>query len=250
MSAPQSSGWQRYGVVDRVVDDERDAVGVPRSRTRPRSRRRRPSGCRSSRRRTRGCSGGSPSPRVEVVGVVDEGDLPAELRERVVQEVVRAAVERRRRDDVAAVLGQVQQRDRLRGLPARGRECADAAVERGHPLLEHRLGRVHDPRVDDAELREAEQRRRVVGVAEDVARRLVDRNGPGAGGRVGQPLRRGPAGSRIPSLGHVDLLTTAPYCGRRTVSPRIPTGQVGFTIRPVGSGSPNQELASLGARGG
>ena len=49
-----------------------------------------------------------------------------------------------------------------RGLPARGRERADAALERGHALLEHGLGRVHDPRVDDPELFEAEERRRVL----------------------------------------------------------------------------------------
>ena len=56
-------------------------------------------------------------PGGEVVGVVDERDLDAELRERVVQLVVGAAVERRARDDVAAVLGEVQQRDRLAACP-------------------------------------------------------------------------------------------------------------------------------------
>ena len=45
---------------------------------------------------------------VEVVGVVDEGDLDAQLGQRVVEQVVGAAVERRRRHDVVAGLGQVQ----------------------------------------------------------------------------------------------------------------------------------------------
>ena len=124
-------------------------------------------------------------PRVEVVGVVDERDLDAHLRERVVQLVVRAAVERRARHDVPAVLGEVEQRDRLRGLAARRRQRADATLERGDPLLEHRLGRVHDPGVDVAELGEAEQVGGVLGVAEDERGRLVDRHRPCAGGGVG-----------------------------------------------------------------
>ena len=150
MSAPHLSGWHRYGDVDRVVDDERhvvrvrdvgdafevedvvlrvaDALGVERHGVRLHGR----------------------GPRVEVVGVVDEGDLPAELRQRVVEKVVRAAVERRRRDDVVAGLPEVQQRDRLGGLTARRRERTDAALERGEAIFEHGLGRVHDPRVDEA----------------------------------------------------------------------------------------------------
>ncbi len=41
------------------------------------------------------------APRVEVAGI-DEGRLDAEARQRVVEQVVRAAVERARRDDVVA----------------------------------------------------------------------------------------------------------------------------------------------------
>ena len=53
---------------------------------------------------------------VEVVGVVDEGDLDPQLRQRVVQEVVAAAVQRRRGDDVVTGLGEIhdgQRRSRL-----------------------------------------------------------------------------------------------------------------------------------------
>ena len=124
-------------------------------------------------------------PGVEVVGVVDEADLDAQLRERVVQLVVGAAVERRARHDVPAVLGEVEQRDRLGGLAARRGERADATLERGDAVLEHGLGRVHDPRVDVAELGEPEEVRGVLGVAEDERRRLVDRHRPRARGRVG-----------------------------------------------------------------
>ena len=107
---------------------------------------------------------------------------------------------------MTAVLGQVEQPDRLRRLAARECERADAAVESGHPLLEDRLGRVHDAGVDVAELGEPEQRRRMRGVPEDVARRLVDRHGPGPGRRVGHGSGVDLSGLETP-VGHVrDLL--------------------------------------------
>ena len=55
--------------------------------------------------------GGGPDgrpPGVEVVRIINEGGLYAELGQGVVKEVVGAAVEGGRRDDVAAVLRQVQ----------------------------------------------------------------------------------------------------------------------------------------------
>jgi hypothetical protein len=169
---------------DGVVDDERDLVLV-RDRTDPLEVEH--VALRVADRLAVEGAGLGPdgrAPSVEVVGIGDERDLDAELGERVVEEVVGAAVERRRRDDVSAVLGQVEQRDRLGRHPARRRESADATVEGGHPLFEHRLGRVHDAGVDHAELFEPEERRGVRGVAEHVARRLVDRHRAGPGRRV------------------------------------------------------------------
>ena len=192
MSAPHSSGRIRYGRRHRVVDHERDAVGVRDAgnpldvehvvlrvrhdlaveHLRVRLDRRLPLG--------------------EVVRVVDEGDLDAELGHRVVEQVVRAAVERRRGDDVVTGFAQRHQRQRLGGLtrgdgeragqPDRGDaatlECVDTGFER-------RLRRVHDAGVDVADLGQPEQVRRVLGVAELVRRRLVDRHRPGTGRRVG-----------------------------------------------------------------
>ena len=59
------------------------------------------------------------------------------------------------------------------------------AFEGGDARLHDHLGRVHDARVDVADLGQREQVGRVLGVAELVRGRLVDRHGPGAGGRVG-----------------------------------------------------------------
>ena len=52
----------------------------------------------------------------------------------------------------------------LGGLAGRDEQRAGAALERGDALLDDGLRRVHDARVDVAELREREQVRRVVGV--------------------------------------------------------------------------------------
>ena len=69
--------------------------------------------------------------------------------------------------------------------PRRDRQRADAAFERGNPLLEGGGGRVHDPGVDVAEALQGEELGGVVGVLEDVGRGLIDRHRARAGGRVG-----------------------------------------------------------------
>ncbi len=88
------------------------------------------------------------------------------------------------RHDLVAQLRDVQQRQRRRRLPGRDRQRAGAAFDRGDALLEHIGGRVHDPRVDVAELLERKQVGRVVRVFEDVGRGLVKRHRARAGGRV------------------------------------------------------------------
>ena len=79
-----------------------------------------------------------------------------------------------------------------RRLPGRHRERAGdadrrraATLEGRQPRLERTLRRVHDAGVDVADLGQREQVGRVVGVAELERRRLIDRYGPGAGGRIG-----------------------------------------------------------------
>ena len=57
-------------------------------------------------------------PLLEVVRVVDERDLDAHLRQRVVEQVVGAAVQRRAGDDVVAGLGEGEDGERLGRLAA------------------------------------------------------------------------------------------------------------------------------------
>jgi hypothetical protein len=97
------------------------------------------------------------APRVEVVGVLDERRRDAELGQRVAEQVDRAAVEAGARDDVVARLGDVEDRQRLRRLPRRDEQRADAAVEVGDPLLDGVRRRVGDARVDVAQLGQREE---------------------------------------------------------------------------------------------
>ena len=89
----------------------------------------------------------------------------------------------------------------LGGLARGDEQGADAALERGDALLDDVGGRVHDARVDVAELLEPEQVRGVVGVVEDVARRLVDRQRRGLRWPCRGSVRRGSAWSRRTSWG-------------------------------------------------
>ena len=192
MSAPHSSGRIRNGVGHGVVDHQRDAVGVGDGgdafdvehvvlRVRDRLAEE-DLGVRLDRG----------FPLSEVVRIVHERHLDAELRQGVVQQVVRAAVQRRRGDHVVAGLAQRHEGERLGGLAGGDGERAGqadgggaAAFECVDPGLQRRLRRVHDAGVDVADLGEPEQVRGVVGVAELVRRRLIDRHRPGAGRRVG-----------------------------------------------------------------
>ena len=122
---------------------------------------------------------------VEVVGV-DKLHLDAQPRQRVVEEIVGAAVERGGGDDLVAGRGQRGDGERLRRL-ARGRgQRRRAAFERRHALLKDVGGGVHDAGVDVAELLQREQAAGVVGVLEDVGGGLVDGHGARAGGGVGR----------------------------------------------------------------
>ena len=145
-----------------------------------------------------GAHGGGPL--VGVVLVFDEGDLDAELRERVLEEVVGAAVDRGRRDDVVARLRDVEHRVGDRRLSRRPR--ASAAVPPSSAATRcstTSLVGFMDARVDVAELGEREEVLGVLGVVEHVRRGLVDRRRAGVGGRVGLRLRRGSAWFRTSS---------------------------------------------------
>ncbi len=172
-------------------------------------------------------------PRGEIVGVVDERHGDAELGERVVQQVVGAPVEARARHDVVTGLGHVEQGDRLGRLPRRDQQRTHAPLQAGDPLLDRVRRRVHQPRVDVAELLEPEQVRGVLGVLEDVGRGLVDRQGPGAGLGVGGLACMDLSGLEGPAVAHRNLLLPrGPARG-----PRLP-GTTSVPGRVITRGTP------------
>ncbi len=119
------------------------------------------------------------------VGGLDEAHLDAEAPEGVQEDVPGAAVERRRRHDVVAGPGEVEQCEHLGGVTGRDGDRRAAAFERRDALLEHVVGGIHDAGVDVAERAQAEEVGGVVGVLEVVGHRLVDRHSASAGGGIG-----------------------------------------------------------------
>jgi hypothetical protein len=123
-------------------------------------------------------------PRARIVGI-DPRQADIHLPQQVLELIDRAAVERRRGDDVIAGLQQREERRGLRRDPAREGDRAGSAFEIRHALLEDGHRRVHDARVGVAVFLQVEVRRRGFRILEDVARRLIDRHGTRAGVRVG-----------------------------------------------------------------
>ena len=123
----------------------------------------------------------------------------------VVELVDRAAIELARGDELVARLQQRVEGEHLRRVARGDGKRRRAAFERRDALLQHRLGRVHDARIDVAEGLEIEQSRRVLGIVEDIGRGLIDRRGARAGRGVG--LGAGMDGERVeaglPVSGHV-----------------------------------------------
>ena len=119
------------------------------------------------------------------VALIDKFHIDAELGQRVVKQVVGAAIETGRRDNVLARMAQVHDGQRLGSLTRRGRQGPRSPFEQRESLLED-VGRgVHQAGVDIAEFLQSEQPRGVIAVIEDVRGRLIQRQGARIGRRVG-----------------------------------------------------------------
>ena len=138
----------------------------------------------------------------DVVGIGPH-HVPAEILERVVELVDRAAIELLRGDEFLARPHQAVHDDHLRGVAGGNRKPGGAAFEGCDALFQHRIGRVADARIDVAKSLQAEQGRRVVDAFEHERGGLVDRGRARAGGGIG--LRAGVDGQRRKpgsALGH------------------------------------------------
>ena len=125
-----------------------------------------------------------PGDRVRRVALGEAADdaLP---RQDVGEQRVRGAVELRHGDDVAAVIGDIDESEMQRGLPGRDRERADATLELGDALFQHGAGRIGDTAVAKTFGLEIEQRGTMVGAVEGVGCGLVDRHGDRVRGGLG-----------------------------------------------------------------
>ena len=124
---------------------------------------------------------------LEILRLVGVDDLrrPAELGIGVAHLLQRAAVEPRGGDDLRARRHQREEAEHLRGMAGGGDGAAAAAFQGGETRLERRIGRVGQPRIDEAHGLQVEQRGGVVGVLEHVGCGLVDRQRPRARRRIG-----------------------------------------------------------------
>ena len=134
---------------------------------------------------------------LEAADVVRVGPdhVPAEILERVVELVDRAAIELLGGDEFFARPHQAVHHDHLRGVSGGDRKPGGAAFERGDALFQDRVGRIADARIDVAERLQAEQRSGVIDVLEHERGGLVDRCRARAGGGI--RLGAGMDGERI-----------------------------------------------------
>ncbi|MGY3354738.1 hypothetical protein ACVWZK_001401 [Bradyrhizobium sp. GM0.4] len=115
----------------------------------------------------------------DCLGLVALGEAAGDAlpRQDVREQRMRGAIELRHGNDVAAVIGDVDEGEMQRGLPGRDRKRADAALELRDTLFQHRAGRIGDAAVAIAFGLEIEERRAVIGAVEGVGCGLVDRHG-------------------------------------------------------------------------
>ena len=119
---------------------------------------------------------------------IDEGGLDAKLGERVLQQVVGTAVDGLLGDHVVTGLGKSLQGIGDGSSTGGDGKTRHAALERGNAVLEDALGGVGQTTVDVTGVGKTKAVSSMLGVAEHIARGLVDRHGTGVGCRIGALL--------------------------------------------------------------
>ncbi len=128
--------------------------------------------------------------------------MPVEFGEALGELIDRAAIKLARGDDLAAGAHQRVQGQQLRGMAGGAGKARAAILQRRDAFLQHRIGGIHDARIDVAEDLEIEQRRGVIGVLEGEGGGLIDRRRPRAGGGIGLGARMHAQGAET-IIGHV-----------------------------------------------
>jgi hypothetical protein len=134
---------------------------------------------------------------------IDEAHFDALTAQGVGEQVPGAAVEVRGADDVVACVGQILNREGRRRLARAHGQRRRAALQGRDALLQDIDGRVSDAGVDIPEFLEREQVGRMLGVAELIGGRLINRRSHRAGGRIGPPACMERQGLRVQlAFGH------------------------------------------------
>ena len=115
-------------------------------------------------------------PDIFWIGCIDKLHRDAKLGERVMKQVIRAAIEIIGRDDVVARLGYVQYRIGDGSLTGGNRQSGNAAIEGGKPLFEDICRRIHQPGINIAEFLEAKEVRCMFGALKNIRRSLIQRH--------------------------------------------------------------------------
>ena len=116
---------------------------------------------------------------------IDEGRFDAEARQRVAQQVMGAAVQRPRGNDVRTGAHQRDDGQMQRRLAAGRGDSPHAAFQRRDALFQHRVGGIGDARIHMPRALHIEQRRCVFGAFEDEGSRVINRRGARAELAVG-----------------------------------------------------------------
>ena len=149
-------------------------------------------------------------------------------------------------------------------VPAGGGNRTDPALKSRHPLFQHRGGRVRDPGIDVTRALQIEQGCRVLGIRKHIGGGLVDRDRPGAGGRVRLLARMQCQGveSEDVSVGcvggfgrgfrgtHRDLSSVAVATNRPVETMCCPSGGPHFGTERGGRHSTGQRVHDLGQYSG
>ena len=106
------------------------------------------------------------------------------------EKIVGAAVEAGRRDNLIARSSNIQQGEGFRRLTGSHGQRTHAAFQSRDTPLKSVLRRVHDARVNIAELLEREEIGGMFGAIEDERGRLIDRHRARVGGAIGVLLSR------------------------------------------------------------
>ena len=124
------------------------------------------------------------APEVLRIGAVDQMRLHPVFRQRVLEQVERAAVQRLGRNQLVAGVGDVQDRIRGRRRTGRQRERPASAFEGGDSLLQNLVGGVGDARVVEPEFLDGADRLGLLEVLKDEGSGLVDGHGACPDGSV------------------------------------------------------------------